>query len=158
MPLDYYSLGEIRNIDNNNCLETYGRKSGENIAMTQCHGLGGNQVFVYTKRKQIMSDDNCLDASDGKSAVNLIRCHGTGGNQMWDYTDLTKSIIHKSTGLCLDIADPDKNSTLPQLKRCDGRKSQKWVMKNNFKWQASKHDLSDAQDNQIDDQLQHYLS
>ncbi|CAG2170736.1 unnamed protein product, partial [Oppiella nova] len=31
MPLDYYSLGDIKNIENNNCLDTYGRKSGENL-------------------------------------------------------------------------------------------------------------------------------
>jgi len=39
----------------------------------------GNQVFAYTKRKQVMADDNCLDAADGKSPVKLIRCHGMAG-------------------------------------------------------------------------------
>lgn len=44
MPLDYFSLGEISNVANNYCLDTYGRKNGENVAVSRCHGLGGNQV------------------------------------------------------------------------------------------------------------------
>ena len=47
MPLDYYSLGEIRNLDNKHCLDTYGRKSGENVAMSPCHSLGGKSFFLF---------------------------------------------------------------------------------------------------------------
>jgi len=43
------------------------------------------QVFAYTKRSQIMSDDNCLDASNIVGPVSLIRCHGLEGNQAWVY-------------------------------------------------------------------------
>jgi hypothetical protein len=43
------------------------------------------QVFAYTKRQQIMSDDNCLDASSPEGPVKLVRCHGIGGNQAWTY-------------------------------------------------------------------------
>lgn len=31
-----------------------GHKSGEKIGSSYCHGLGGNQVFAYTKRQQVM--------------------------------------------------------------------------------------------------------
>lgn len=62
-----------------------GRKAGENLGMTYCHNLGGNQVFAYTKRQQIMADDNCLDASRKNGPVKLVRCHGMGGNQAWTY-------------------------------------------------------------------------
>ena len=58
---------------------------GENVGISYCHGLGGNQVFAYTKRQQIMSDDNCLDATGTDGLVKLIRCHGMGGNQAWLY-------------------------------------------------------------------------
>jgi polypeptide N-acetylgalactosaminyltransferase len=64
-----------------------GRKQGEKIGSSYCHGLGGNQVFAYTKRQQIMSDDNCLDASHALGPVNLVRCHGMFGNQAWMYDD-----------------------------------------------------------------------
>uniref|UniRef100_T1KGN1 Polypeptide N-acetylgalactosaminyltransferase n=1 Tax=Tetranychus urticae TaxID=32264 RepID=T1KGN1_TETUR len=147
MPLDYYSLGEIRNVAINHCLDTFGRKSGENAAMSQCHGMGGNQVFAYTKRKQIMSDDNCLDASSKKEPIKMIRCHGLGGNQMWEYHPKEQTIVHVNTGLCLDKADPSKDSTLPQLKECDGRKSQRWIMSSNFEWQATDHNNANNETN-----------
>jgi len=78
---------QIRNLDSSNCLDTMGRKQGEKIGSSYCHGLGGNQVFAYTKRQQIMSDDNCLDASHALGPVNLVRCHGMFGNQAWMYDD-----------------------------------------------------------------------
>jgi polypeptide N-acetylgalactosaminyltransferase len=147
MPFEYYSLGEIRNIANNQCLDTLKRKNGEKIAVSRCEGLSGNQVFAYTKRKQIVTDDNCLDASDGEKdsskPIKLIRCHNVGGNQIWEYNQLTNTIIHNSTKLCLDKPNPKKDSTLPLLRRCSGRKSQKWVMSNNFKWQLSNYETND---------------
>lgn len=71
-----------------------GRKSGENLGMTYCHNLGGNQVFAYTKRQQIMSDDNCLDASNKKGPVKLVRCHGMGGNQAWAYDEVVSTYLN----------------------------------------------------------------
>ncbi|XP_065560068.1 polypeptide N-acetylgalactosaminyltransferase 5-like isoform X1 [Artemia franciscana] len=135
MPLDYYYLGEIRNADAGTCLDTMGRKSNENVGVSYCHGLGGNQVFAYTKRQQIMSDDNCLDASGNDRTVKLVRCHGLGGNQAWTYDDSTGSIHHISSGRCLSKPEI-RDVTLPVLKRCDGSKGQHWVMKSKFKWQA----------------------
>lgn len=147
MPLEYYSLGEIRNVHSNMCLDTYGRKSGENAAISVCHGLGGNQVFAYTKRKQIMADDNCLDAQGQRGPVKLIRCHGMGGNQEWLYNHQSedKSIVHVRTGLCLDVPSPNSSqgdqqssgANQPQLRHCDGGPSQQWRMKNNFEWQTN---------------------
>ena len=74
--------------------------------MSYCHGLGGNQVFAYTKRQQVclhsfesmvqsdllqvMSDDNCLDAAGAEGPVKLVRCHGMGGNQAWVYNKMDK--------------------------------------------------------------------
>ena len=65
-----------------------GRKSGEQVGLSFCHGLGGNQVFAYTKRQQVMSDDNCLDSASKDGPVKLVRCHGMGGNQAWNYNEV----------------------------------------------------------------------
>lgn len=46
-----------------------------------------SQVFAYTKRQQIMSDDMCLDAASPQGPVKIVRCHGMGGNQAWVYND-----------------------------------------------------------------------
>ncbi|XP_077293729.1 polypeptide N-acetylgalactosaminyltransferase 5 isoform X1 [Arctopsyche grandis] len=135
MPLDYYYLGDIRNVQTQNCLDTMGHKSGENVGISYCHELGGNQVFAYTKRQQIMSDDNCLDAASPQGPVKLVRCHGMGGNQAWTYDNLTKSIKHSNTQSCLQKADSSEPQT-PVLRPCTGDSGQQWLMDTKFKWQA----------------------
>ena len=111
MPLDYFFLGEIRNDATHNCLDTMGRKAGEEVGMSYCHGLGGNQVFAYTKRQQIMSDDNCLDAAGPNSPVKLVRCHGMGGNQAWVFNKMDQTLRHVNSGKCLtsQANDPGEN-------------------------------------------------
>lgn len=46
MPLDYYYLGDVKNVEMRNCLDTMGRRTGENVGLSYCHGLGGNQVKI----------------------------------------------------------------------------------------------------------------
>ncbi|XP_026321699.1 polypeptide N-acetylgalactosaminyltransferase 5 isoform X2 [Hyposmocoma kahamanoa] len=137
MPLEYYYLGEIRNAETSNCLDTLGGKAGQPLGMGYCHGMGGNQVFAYTKRKQIMSDDNCLDAANPRGPVKLIRCHGMRGNQEWTYDAKTRTIKHTNTNMCLskpEAADVWK----PVLRACDHSRGQQWLMQADFKWQARK--------------------
>lgn len=132
-----------------------GRKYNEKVGISYCHGLGGNQVFAYTKRQQIMSDDLCLDASSSNGPVNMVRCHNMGGNQEWVYdaevslnncrcmghmyntgVDLQeKWIRHTNTGQCLQRATRDDAST-PLLRPCNYAKGQQWLMESKFKWQA----------------------
>lgn len=108
---------QIRNSESQNCLDTMGHKSGEKVGSSYCHGLGGNQVFAYTKRQQIMSDDNCLDASNANGPVNLVRCHGMGGNQEWSYNENVKHIA------TLDLRRSYKNLTVlgSHYKACELR-------------------------------------
>uniref|UniRef100_A0A224Z697 Polypeptide n acetylgalactosaminyltransferase n=1 Tax=Rhipicephalus zambeziensis TaxID=60191 RepID=A0A224Z697_9ACAR len=83
-----------------------------------------------------MSDDNCLDASSPRGPVKLLRCHGMGGNQLWIYNKEEQSFKHVNTARCLDKPEA-KDPSLPVLRECDGRSSQRWVMRGKFKWQAS---------------------
>ncbi|XP_034948110.1 polypeptide N-acetylgalactosaminyltransferase 5 isoform X2 [Chelonus insularis] len=137
MPLDYYYLGDVKNLEMRNCLDTMGRRSGENVGLSYCHGLGGNQVFAYTKRQQIMSDDMCLDAASPQGPVKIVRCHGMGGNQAWSYNEETKMIRHSNTGYCLAVPQQGDVS-MPVLAPCDVHNlGQKWIMASKFKWQAS---------------------
>ncbi|XP_006559825.1 polypeptide N-acetylgalactosaminyltransferase 5 isoform X2 [Apis mellifera] len=137
MPLDYYYLGDVQNVDTQTCLDTMGRRTGENVGISYCHGLGGNQVFAYTKRQQIMSDDMCLDAASPQGPVKIVRCHGMGGNQAWVYNEETKMIKHTNIGHCL--SKPRSNDAMqPVLAPCDPHNiGQKWTMRSKFKWQAS---------------------
>ncbi|KAL2723126.1 polypeptide N-acetylgalactosaminyltransferase 5 isoform X2 [Vespula maculifrons] len=137
MPLDYYYLGDVKNVDTHTCLDTMGRRTGEVVGISYCHGLGGNQVFAYTKRQQIMSDDMCLDAASPQGPVKIVRCHGMGGNQAWAYNEETKMIEHTNTGHCLSKPRSGDTSQ-PVLAPCDSHNvGQKWIMQSKFKWQAS---------------------
>ncbi|KAL6264482.1 hypothetical protein P5V15_004590 [Pogonomyrmex californicus] len=137
MPLDYYYLGDVKNVETQTCLDTMGRRTGENVGISYCHGLGGNQVFAYTKRQQIMSDDMCLDAASPQGPVKIVRCHGMGGNQAWVYNDETKMIRHTNTGHCLSKPHSG-DASQPVLSQCDVNNiGQKWIMRSKFKWQAS---------------------
>lgn len=114
-----------------------GHKSGEKVGSSYCHGLGGklmkptkfnirnwksdfllgNQVFAYTKRQQIMSDDNCLDASNANGPVNLVRCHGMGGNQEWSYDENVSfdEVNRKSLIIILFTGSHNKTRELRKL-------------------------------------------
>lgn len=48
MPLDYYYLGDVKNVETHTCLDTMGRRTGENVGISYCHGLGGNQVCALS--------------------------------------------------------------------------------------------------------------
>ncbi|XP_055685223.1 polypeptide N-acetylgalactosaminyltransferase 5 isoform X1 [Lutzomyia longipalpis] len=145
MPLDYYYLGDIRNVETDNCLDTMGRKSGEKIGSSYCHGLGGNQVFAYTKRHQIMSDDNCLDAAHAMGPVNLVRCHGMQGNQEWVYDNEDLTIKHVNSGNCL-TRPTREDPSMPLLRPCNYSRGQQWRMTSQFKWQANGHDHDQEND------------
>lgn len=52
------------------------------------------QVFSYTKKKEIMTDDLCLDVSAHGGPVKLYKCHGMKGNQLWEYDKHSLAIRH----------------------------------------------------------------
>ncbi|XP_070566257.1 polypeptide N-acetylgalactosaminyltransferase 1-like [Ptychodera flava] len=124
--MDYKMIGEIRNMETKQCLDNMGRKENQKLGIYTCHGQGGNQIFAWTKKKEMKHDDLCLDASrqSGFSDVMQLKCHNQGGNQEWAFDKETKTIVHSSSGLCMDKADAGKDA--PTLRKCDGRVSQKW--------------------------------
>ena len=51
-------------------------------------------MFSYTKKKEIMTDDLCLDVSAHGGPVKLYKCHGMKGNQLWEYDKHSLAIRH----------------------------------------------------------------
>ncbi|MBN3276239.1 GALT1 acetylgalactosaminyltransferase, partial [Polyodon spathula] len=88
IPRHYFSLGEIRNVETNQCLDNMARKENEKVGIFNCHGMGGNQVFSYTANKEIRTDDLCLDVSKLSGPVMMLKCHHLKGNQLWEYDPL----------------------------------------------------------------------
>ncbi|TRY84557.1 hypothetical protein DNTS_001307 [Danionella cerebrum] len=129
IPRHYYSLGEIRNVETNQCLDNMARKENEKVGIFNCHGMGGNQVFSYTANKEIRTDDLCLDVSKLNGPVMMLKCHHLKGNQLWEYDPMKLSLVHVNSNQCLDKASED-DSQVPSVKDCSGVRSQQWLLRN----------------------------
>ncbi|XP_030376406.1 polypeptide N-acetylgalactosaminyltransferase 5-like [Scaptodrosophila lebanonensis] len=133
IPLHYYYLGEICDVEADTCLDTMGRQENQKVGISHRHGLGGNQIFAYTTDQQIMFDELCLHAARTRGPVTLVHCSNTENNQMWAYDKEKKWIRHKRTGQCLQSAS-HKDPSTPLLRPCNNQKRQQWLMES--KWKA----------------------
>ncbi|XP_056610069.1 polypeptide N-acetylgalactosaminyltransferase 13 [Triplophysa dalaica] len=129
IPRRYYSLGEIRNVETNQCVDNMGRKENEKVGFFNCHGMGGNQVFSYTADKEIRTDDLCLDVSRLNGPVVMLKCHHMKGNQMFEYDAERLTLLHVNSNQCLDMPYED-DKMVPTLKDCNGKRSQQWILRN----------------------------
>ncbi|NWI02120.1 GLT13 acetylgalactosaminyltransferase, partial [Tichodroma muraria] len=129
IPRRYYSLGEIRNVETNQCLDNMGRKENEKVGFFNCHGMGGNQVFSYTADKEIRTDDLCLDVSRLNGPVLMLKCHHLRGNQLWEYDAEKLTLRHLNSNQCL--AEPSEEDRLvPTVRECGSGRSQQWLLRN----------------------------
>ncbi|NXE97682.1 GLT13 acetylgalactosaminyltransferase, partial [Menura novaehollandiae] len=129
IPRRYYSLGEIRNVETNQCLDNMGRKENEKVGFFNCHGMGGNQVFSYTADKEIRTDDLCLDVSRLNGPILMLKCHHMRGNQLWEYDAERLTLRHLNSNQCLD--EPSEEDRLvPTMRECGSSRSQQWLLRN----------------------------
>ncbi|THD21489.1 Polypeptide N-acetylgalactosaminyltransferase [Fasciola hepatica] len=100
-PLDPIALGEFKNQGSGLCLDTLGRKIDESsIGVANCHGRGGNQLFVWTGKGEIQSAVGCMAPDPSQSTFRFLHCRRrTNTDQVFEYRD--KKLIHVKSGLCL---------------------------------------------------------
>uniref|UniRef100_A0A8C5WCE1 Polypeptide N-acetylgalactosaminyltransferase n=1 Tax=Leptobrachium leishanense TaxID=445787 RepID=A0A8C5WCE1_9ANUR len=146
IPRRYFSLGEIRNVENNQCLDNMGRKENEKVGIFNCHGMGGNQVFSYTADKEIRTDDLCLDVSRLNGPVIMLKCHHMRGNQLWEYDAETHSFLHIITQSCLTLSHVEDGSFGPTVEYCNGRKRQMWKLRNYTRMEVFRNIFSSPTD------------
>ncbi|XP_056108213.1 polypeptide N-acetylgalactosaminyltransferase 13 isoform X2 [Rhinichthys klamathensis goyatoka] len=130
IPRRYYSLGEIRNVETNQCVDNMGRKENEKVGFFNCHGMGGNQVFSYTADKEIRTDDLCLDASRLNGPVVMLKCHHMKGNQMFEYDAEKRTFLHIITQSCLTLSRLEDGTYGPTVEYCDDSPLQAWTLRN----------------------------
>ncbi|KAI5107175.1 polypeptide N-acetylgalactosaminyltransferase 13 isoform X1, partial [Silurus meridionalis] len=130
IPRRYYSLGEIRNVETNQCVDNMGRKENEKVGFFNCHGMGGNQVFSYTADKEIRTDDLCLDVSRLNGPVIMLKCHHMKGNQMFEYDAEKGTFLHIITQSCFTISRLEDGTYGPTVEYCDDSPLQSWVLRN----------------------------
>ncbi|XP_041118007.1 polypeptide N-acetylgalactosaminyltransferase 13-like isoform X1 [Polyodon spathula] len=130
IPRRYFSLGEIRNVETNQCLDNMGRKENEKVGIFNCHGMGGNQVFSYTADQEIRTDDLCLDVSRLNGPILMLKCHHMRGNQLFEYDAQTHTFLHIITQSCLTISRLSDGSYSPTVEDCRGSPIQTWILRN----------------------------
>ncbi|XP_061579628.1 polypeptide N-acetylgalactosaminyltransferase 13 isoform X2 [Cololabis saira] len=149
IPRRYYSLGEIRNVETNQCVDNMGRKENEKVGFFNCHGMGGNQVFSYTADKEIRTDDLCLDVSRLNGPVVMLKCHHMKGNQMfeydaeyvgkWEYDSEKHTFLHIITQSCLTISRLEDGTYGPTVEYCDNSPLQSWILHNYTRQEVARH-------------------
>ncbi|XP_078796096.1 polypeptide N-acetylgalactosaminyltransferase 13 isoform X2 [Oryzias latipes] len=139
IPRRYYSLGEIRNVETNQCVDNMGRKENEKVGFFNCHGMGGNQVFSYTADKEIRTDDLCLDVSRLNGPVVMLKCHHMKGNQMFEYDAEKHSFLHIITQSCLTISRLEDGTYGPTVEYCDNSPAQSWILRNYTRLEVARH-------------------
>lgn len=141
VPRRYKSLGEVKNLETNYCLDTLGHKENDSIGAFKCHNQGGNQIFCFTEDGEIRNDDLCLDVAATERdlreniplKIKLIKCHKQKGNQYWIYNFSNGRIMHYNTGLCLEMSPDgvhrDQRISL-KLVTCDSSNFQNFMLTN----------------------------
>lgn len=138
IPGEAVASGEVRNLGGegrNMCLDSPARKNNlhKPIGLYPCHGQGGNQFWMLSRDGEIRRDEACLDYA-GKDVI-LYPCHGSKGNQLWVYNPKTKTIVHGSSGQCLEMSS-DKQKVL--MEECSEEQRQKWAFQNYDPTKASR--------------------
>ncbi|KAF4792601.1 Polypeptide N-acetylgalactosaminyltransferase 13 [Turdus rufiventris] len=86
IPRRYYSLGEIRNVETNQCLDNMGRKENEKVGFFNCHGMGGNQKLTLRH----LNSNQCLaEPSEDDRLVPTMRECSSGRAQQWLLRNMT---------------------------------------------------------------------
>lgn len=57
------------------------------MVMWACEDDATNQIFSYTKKKEIANYKLCMDGERSDGVVKTWQCHGSLGNQLWEYDE-----------------------------------------------------------------------
>ncbi|XP_060521266.1 putative polypeptide N-acetylgalactosaminyltransferase 9 isoform X2 [Cylas formicarius] len=127
IPGEAVASGEVAN-DLSVCLDSAANPDDihKPLGLWPCHGLGGNQFWMYSKAGEIRRDEACVDYS-GQEVI-LYPCHGSKGNQYWDYDPDKQLIRHGSSDKCLAINEA-KNKLVMEHCNLDSA-HQRWSLEN----------------------------
>ncbi len=123
---------KVRNPGSSLCLDTLGKdeKSSIQLGVYFCQGgVSANQVFSLSNKDELRREDLCvLTQGSAGSVVQMNHCSGNS-NEKWTHTK-SGPIIHKDSGLCLDVTDV-KNGEYAKVNKCNPQKpGQMWDFKN----------------------------
>lgn len=71
------------------CIDSYTTKDNTNIKLYDCHHLGYNQFFAFTKNGKIhtTSSNQCISAGEDNISIVIKECTENDKTQLWKYND-----------------------------------------------------------------------
>ncbi|KAK7598309.1 hypothetical protein V9T40_006544 [Parthenolecanium corni] len=123
--------GELKNIAENKCFDTFGNAAPTVIGLGLCHGHGNNQLFRLNAKGQLGHGERCVEAD--RQSVKLVFCRLGTVDGPWEYNAESRSLLNTDHGKCLTVHPQTK---LLMLMRCDSINTfQQWAFKETVpKW------------------------
>ncbi|XP_022079871.1 polypeptide N-acetylgalactosaminyltransferase 13-like [Acanthaster planci] len=117
--------GRCHNKHANLCVDTLRAGESKPIGVSKCGKNLPSQAFMITLDSEIRWEDLCLDLADYRAGhkLTLEGCHGMGGSQEWKH-DKPGHIIHRESGMCLDIAGVQTKVLVINV--CTDRPTESW--------------------------------
>ncbi|XP_054724521.1 polypeptide N-acetylgalactosaminyltransferase 13-like isoform X2 [Uloborus diversus] len=141
LPTDDTFFGKIRNLKSGKCFQRGSSSAPQHtmgkMTLFSCvFEIYPRQLFVYTKKEQIMTDESlCLDSPEGAADtyVVLLACNELL-RQKWKYDATKQVLVHVKSGLCLDLPSSTRPDALT-LQTCTDSRNQKWMLES-VNWKA----------------------
>ncbi|XP_028397353.1 polypeptide N-acetylgalactosaminyltransferase 1-like [Dendronephthya gigantea] len=117
--------GEVMNEFNGMCIDTIGNNAvGGKMGLYSCHGMGGNQFFIYGKGMGLWHNDFCMGVSKPETGtkVVLFKCRTEDVLQKWEHTR-NEFIRLSGHNLCME---PTVERGIV-LQPCTNSVEQKWT-------------------------------
>jgi len=121
IPADsYLAFGEVRNPKSGLCLDTMARSLGDELGVSPCHGMGGNQQFFVTKDHQLkveQGDTVCVEAV--ARSLLLVSCEQ--GKKQWT---VSKGKLRNREGKCVELQG---GGNVLATEECNSSPEQEWI-------------------------------
>ncbi|KAG4065899.1 hypothetical protein HA402_012577 [Bradysia odoriphaga] len=126
MLLEFLGFGEIKSWSEKKCADIHYGNDNSTLAMYDCHGQGGNQMFAFAKNQMIatQNSEQCVGANSKLDAVIVAKCVDHD-SQYWKYDKQNKWMVHVASGYCMQA-----NKTEVILGQCDS-------FNKNFNWEIT---------------------
>ncbi|XP_055973414.1 polypeptide N-acetylgalactosaminyltransferase 12-like [Sorex fumeus] len=103
---------------------------GHQVILYTCHGLGQNQFFEYTSRKEIRYNshqpEGCLAVEAGGESLVMELCHDPDPENHYFLPCPDGSLFHEQSKKCVQAEKESNDKFVPLLRDCTLSSRQQW--------------------------------
>ncbi|GAB1288491.1 Polypeptide N-acetylgalactosaminyltransferase 12 [Apodemus speciosus] len=107
---------------------------GHQVLLYLCHGMGQNQFFEYTSRKEIRYNtrqpEACVAVEEGKDILVMDLCRDTVPENQEFILQEDGTLVHKQSMKCVEATEKELNKGFaPCLRDCTNSEKQRWFFR-----------------------------